>query len=100
MRLFALALLALPLLSAEVLAESFSVTIENGSSSELTRFSVSGGKVQGFRPVGANAKRSVEVILDDGVCEAEIRLGFADDGTIDTMFDFCSNDTIQASDSY
>ena len=74
-------------------------TIQNGSSSDLTALSISGGKVAGFKTIRSGQSRTVTVTLADGKCEAGVRLQFADGSEADAgAFDFCTDDTLPIED--
>ena len=74
-------------------------TIQNGSSSDLTALSISGGKVAGFKTIRSGQSRTVTVTLADGKCEASVKMQFADGAEANEgAFDFCNEDTLPIED--
>jgi hypothetical protein len=89
---------ALALVPAAALAETYQFTIKNGYTDALTGLSVSGGKVEGFKPIPASGKRTFPVALADGKCEARVSVTFANGQHYDAgQFDFCEYDLLDLS---
>ena len=95
MKVLLLAAAALALVPAVALAETYQFTIKNGYTDALTGLSISGGKVDGFKPIPANGKRTFPVTLKDGTCEARVTVTFANGQNYDSgKFDFCQYDLL------
>ena len=93
--LFATALSLVPTVG---LAKTFELTIKNGYTDVLTGLSIGGGKVQAFKTIPANGKRTFSVTLPDGKCEARISVTFANGQYHDAgQFDFCEYDLLTLS---
>lgn len=89
---------ALALVPSAALAETYQFTIKNGYTDALTGLSIGGGKVEGFKPIPANGKRTFPVTLKDGVCEARVTVTFANGQNYDSgKFDFCQYDLLDLS---
>ncbi|MEO7222839.1 MAG: hypothetical protein ABIY37_10230, partial [Devosia sp.] len=90
--LFAIALALLPTAG---LAETFQFTLKNGYTDAMTGLSVSGGKVEAFKQIPANGKRTFSVTLPDGKCQARVSVTFANGQYHDAgKFDFCQYDLL------
>ena len=76
-------LFALLFATAPSLATDFSFTIENHSQSDIERFFVRNGEIEGATRVPAGGKRTVKVTLPNGQCKAKVHVDFADPYYID-----------------
>jgi hypothetical protein len=86
---------ALALVPTAGLAKTFELTIKNGYTDVLTGLSIAGGKVEAFKSIPANGKRTYSVTLPDGKCEARISVTFANGQNYDAgKFDFCEYDLL------
>jgi hypothetical protein len=65
--------------------------MHNKSGSDISRFNVRGGQIEGSTSVPSGGKREVKVTLADGKCRAEIRIEFGSENYIDDtkVIDFC-----------
>lgn len=72
-------------------ATTFVFTINNGSQSDIDRFFVRGGEIEGPTKIPANAKREVKITLPDGKCRAGMHFDFAGEHYMDddVTMDFC-----------
>ncbi len=72
-------------------AAAFLFTVDNKSRSDIAKFHVRGGEIEGSTQVPANTKREVKVTLPDGKCRAEIHFDFASPNYLDDdkVLDFC-----------
>ena len=88
----------LALIPTAVLAKTYEFTVKNGYTDAVTGLSVGGGKLEGFKTIPANGKRSFSVTLPDGKCEAHIAVTFANGQYHDAgKFDFCKYDLLTLS---
>jgi hypothetical protein len=86
---------ALALVPTAGLAETYQFILKNAYTDALTGLSISGGKVEGFKTIPANGKRTFPVTLPDGKCQAHIAVTFANGQYHDAgKFDFCKYDML------
>jgi hypothetical protein len=83
MKRAAFVLLAFLAATGPGLATTFQFTLENHSQSDITKFFIRNGEIEGSTRVPAGGKSTVKVTLPDGTCKAKVHVDFADPYYID-----------------
>ena len=91
MKRIALALVFAATLSGTSFAATYQFTVVNKSGSDIAKFFVRGGKVDGSTRVPSGGERTVKVTLPGSKCRAEVRIDFVDQYYIDDdkVMNFC-----------
>jgi hypothetical protein len=91
MKRIALALAFAVALTGTSFAASYQFTVVNKSGSDIAKFYVRGGEIEGSTRVPNGGERKVKVTLPGGKCRAEVRIDFVDQYYIDDdkVMDFC-----------
>lgn len=66
------------LVATPAFAADYDFVVTNSTESDLVSVHVQGGKVNGFKPVAPNGKRTFTITLPDGVCVTQLQFVFSD----------------------